>query len=49
MCVRHIARDDLAAALADVIAEACGHDPETVHIVFEPSASGRISFGCKLI
>lgn len=38
-----------AQALAEVVAEACGRPPERVHVLFEPSARGRIAFGGKLL
>lgn len=38
-----------ASALATAIARACGRPVESVHIVYEPPAAGRIAFGGKLL
>ncbi len=38
----------LASRLTAAIAEACRRPIENVHIIFEPPADGRISFGGKL-
>ena len=37
-----------AAALTEAIAAVTGRPPENVHILFQPPALGRISFGGKL-
>ena len=37
-----------ASRLTAAIAEACSRPHENVHIVFEPPAAGRISFGGRL-
>jgi phenylpyruvate tautomerase PptA (4-oxalocrotonate tautomerase family) len=37
-----------AAELAAAVASACGRPVENVHIIYEPSAAGRIAFGGKL-
>ena len=37
-----------ALQLATAVAEACGRSSESVHIVFEPAALGRVAFGGHL-
>ena len=43
------ARTEIALSLTEVVAEACGRDPENIHIVFEPSARGRVAFGGRIV
>ena len=38
-----------ALRLAVAIAKACGRSSERVHIVFEPSATGRVAFEVSII
>lgn len=38
-----------AEQLTKAVAEAVGRPAENVHIIFEPSATGRIAFGGKLV
>ena len=37
-----------AVHLTTVIADACGRSAESVHLIFEPAAAGRIAFGGTL-
>jgi len=37
-----------AAALARALAPALGREPDLVHLIYEPAASGRIAFGGRL-
>ena len=37
-----------AGRLTRAIADACGRSAESVHLIFEPAATGRISFGGRL-
>jgi phenylpyruvate tautomerase PptA (4-oxalocrotonate tautomerase family) len=38
-----------ARAMADIIADHLGRPSENIHIIFEPSARGRIAFGGELV
>ena len=42
-------RANQASRLTAAIAKACSRSPDKVHIVFEPAAAGRISFGGTLL
>jgi phenylpyruvate tautomerase PptA (4-oxalocrotonate tautomerase family) len=37
-----------AAGLTSAVAEVCGRDPAQVHVIYEPAAAGRVSFGGRL-
>jgi len=44
-------RDEMAreaALLCTAVAQACGRAPESVHVLYEPAAAGRIAFGGRL-
>ncbi len=38
-----------ASALTEVIAQACGRNPERVHLQYAPAAAGRQAFGGRLV
>ena len=40
---------DMMVALTDAISSATGVPPENVHIILEPNAKGRVSFGGNLV
>lgn len=43
------ARGEEIAALTRAVAEVCGWDPRQVHVIYEPAARGRVSFGGRLV
>ncbi len=40
---------DQVAALTRAVAGCCGRPEESVHIVYEPAAAGRVAFGGRLV
>lgn len=42
-------RRDQAEALAEVIGRICQRPADNVHVLFEPTAGGRIAFGGKIM
>jgi len=35
-------------ALTEAVARICGRDPQQVHVLYQPAASGRIAFGGRI-
>ena len=35
--------------LTRAVADACGRDPDTVHVIYQPAAAGRVAFGGSLV